>query len=1092
MNSHSIKKIIRIIGLVVILCFCWPVQIAPSVVLGQESGPGSKQETEPQSPLSPQSPDLTFQVGLVGQIRGSTEAVAIQGNFAYIGIGPRLVILNISDPAHPVFVGKTAVLPGIVWDISISGSYAYVAAESGGLRIINISNPAAPTEAGFYDTPGYAYGVAISGSYAYVADSGSGLQIINITNPAIPTLAGVYDTLGYAFGVAVSGSYAYVADSTSGLQIINITNPAIPTFAGVYNTLGSAYGVAVSGSYAYVADYDKGLQIINITNPAIPTLAGSYIPIGYVFGVTISGSYAYVANGGGGLRIINITNPVTPSEVGFYDTPGYSNSVAISGNYAYVADETRGVRIINITNLSAPSEVGFYATSGYARGLAVSGSYAYVADSDSGLMIIDITNPSAPSEVGFYDTPGYAYDVAISGSYAYVADEYYSLRIINITNPAAPTEEGFYITPDLSYGVAVSGSYAYVADKAGGLQIINITNPALPTLAGSYDTLGNAYDVAVSGSYAYVADETGGLRIINITNPANPTLAGSYDTQGNAYGVAVSGGYAYIADDYYGLRIINITNPAAPTEAGFYVTPGYAYAVAVSGSYAYVADYNRGLSIINITNPASPTLAGFYETPGFASGIVKSGNYLYLADRPGGLFILSKSCTIPGAPVLVAPADGSTSNTRTPLFDWNAASDATEYQLQVDNNSDFTSPVVDVTTTATDYTPIASLIDATYYWQVRGRNAASECSLYGAYSASRSFTVTGPPLAFNKLLPSNGGAGLSLNPTLSWEASTGATGYQYCFDTTNDNACSSWISVGTSTSVSISGLSGGIAYYWHVRASNAYGTIYSNGNGWWNFATNDTYEPDNTDTQAKSILPGILQNHSIYPAGDVDWVKFILSEESAVYLQTNGPPPGDTQMWLYNSSQGLIEVNDDNLPSTYSLIDRTCSVDTLPAGTYFVKVEEFGGNDIIPTYTLSFTTRSCHVYLPLVLKNYVAYFEGPLEQEENDSSAQANGPLHSGRDYYGKPDDTEDYFSFITTQNGTIDVSLINHTGGGVQMMLYYQSTAQRVEPVCQKGDAETSCSKSYPNRPPGLYYLRIYTPYNNNQTQYTLRITYP
>jgi len=132
------------------------------------------------------------------------------------------------------------------------------------------------------------------------------------------------------------------------------------------------------------------------------------------------------------------------------------------------------------------------------------------------------------------------------------------------------------------------------------------------------------------------------------------------------------------------------------------------------------------------------------------------------------------------------------------------------------------------------------------------------------------------------------------------------------------------------------------------------------------------------------------------------------------------------------------------------------------------------------------------VYLPLVLKNYVAYFEGPLEQEENDSSAQANGPLRSGQDYFGKPDDAEDYFSFITTQNGTIDVSLTNHTGGGVQMILYYQSTAQRVEPVCQKGDAETSCSRSYPNRPPGLYYLRIYTPYNNSQTQYTLRITYP
>ena len=38
---------------------------------------------------------------LVEQIGGSTYAVAVQGNYAYVGVGPRLVILDISDPTHP-------------------------------------------------------------------------------------------------------------------------------------------------------------------------------------------------------------------------------------------------------------------------------------------------------------------------------------------------------------------------------------------------------------------------------------------------------------------------------------------------------------------------------------------------------------------------------------------------------------------------------------------------------------------------------------------------------------------------------------------------------------------------------------------------------------------------------------------------------------------------------------------------------------------------------------------------------------------------------------------------------------------------------
>ena len=96
--------------------------------------------------------------------------------------------------------------------VAVAGNYAYVASASGGLRVINIANPASPTEAGFYNTPGQAYGVAVSGSYAYVADYDRGLRVINIANPASPTEVGFYDTPGIAYGVAVSGSYAYVAD----------------------------------------------------------------------------------------------------------------------------------------------------------------------------------------------------------------------------------------------------------------------------------------------------------------------------------------------------------------------------------------------------------------------------------------------------------------------------------------------------------------------------------------------------------------------------------------------------------------------------------------------------------------------------------------------------------------------------------------------------------------------------------------------------------------------------------------------------------------------------------------------------------------
>ncbi|GBC79584.1 hypothetical protein HRbin09_00806 [bacterium HR09] len=118
--------------------------------------------------------------------------------------------------------------------MEVSGNYAYVADEHQGLRIINVSNPATPTEVGFSGTGGYAEDVEVSGNYAYVATGGRGLRIIDVSNPAAPVQTGFYDTPGDALGVAVSGSYAYVADGPAGLTIVRACGTGGPQYSNVY------------------------------------------------------------------------------------------------------------------------------------------------------------------------------------------------------------------------------------------------------------------------------------------------------------------------------------------------------------------------------------------------------------------------------------------------------------------------------------------------------------------------------------------------------------------------------------------------------------------------------------------------------------------------------------------------------------------------------------------------------------------------------------------------------------------------------------------------------------------------------------------
>lgn len=97
-----------------------------------------------------------------------------------------------------------------------------------------------------------------------------------------------------------------------------------------------------------------------------------------------------------------------------------------------------------------------------------------------------------------------------------------------------------------------------------------------------------------------------------------------------------------------------------------------------------------------------------------------------------------------------------------------------------------------------------------------------------------------PPGAFIKSSPTNGATSQFTNPTLSWAAANGTTGYEYCYDTTDNSTCDgSWTSVGTNTSVRLSGLSTSTPYYWQVRANNAMGTTYADGGAWWNFTTSN-------------------------------------------------------------------------------------------------------------------------------------------------------------------------------------------------------------------------------------------------------------
>ncbi|MBC7250254.1 MAG: hypothetical protein H5T62_08210, partial [Anaerolineae bacterium] len=196
-------------------------------------------------------------------------------------------------------------------------------------------------------------------------------------------------------------------------------------------------------------------------------------------------------------------------------------------------------------------------------------------------------------------------------------------------------------------------------------------------------------------------------------------------------------------------------------------------------------------------------------------------------------------------------------------------------------------------------------------------------------------------------------------------------------------------------------------------------------------------------------------------------------------------PPGLYRFTILTDDGIRFWVDDHLALESWEHQRETYTVDlSLSAGYHRLLVEHW---EDYGWAALSLSWERADVFLPLVLRDYIRYFEGPWEMEPNNSYLEANGPLRSGQDYYGYPSDEKDYFSIYLRTGGRILIDLTNHTGTGVQLQLFYQSPGNRVG-----YDLDAPYHIEYTGSE-GWYYIYVYTAGNyNTTTPYTLRATYP
>ena len=525
--------------------------------------------------------------------------------------GKGIKIMDVTDKYNPVEVSFLEDPVNYYTAIAVNENYAYVIGGSGSdglLKIFNINDVQNPTEIGSCTLPLYGFTlkqIAVEEGYAYIAAHSSGLLVVDISDPQYPEIIGQLD-LGYPItDVAV---FEQVVFTTYGnLSIIDVTDPWQPVLHSVFESEDSFHSLEIDGDIMYcgVSWMDPpweayyGLLLLDISDPLIPVEEGACWANhgwGTYYDIGILDDRVYTAAGEQGIWIFDVSELQNPACIAQSSGLVYINYVEIAGETAYIigdeADGGHGLSIYNVTCIESPVELG------YETGLSATvydfdyyQDHVYTSENAAGLSIIDVTDSMNPQLIETLSFPlVYVRETEIRDSIAYVAC-WGGLYLVDISNPDQPAILSDLLCPDSTYSIALKDNYVFLANYSAGLFIIDVSDAQNPAQVSCFSEIDNLRAIRIENDIAYVLkwDYYGNeVYCLDVSNPINPIITGEFSI--NGYKIEVEGNYLYTTKGYDGFSIYDLTDPANVCETGFYNTLGYCSDLAIIDEIILVSD----------------------------------------------------------------------------------------------------------------------------------------------------------------------------------------------------------------------------------------------------------------------------------------------------------------------------------------------------------------------------------------------------------------------------------------------------------------------------------------------------------------------
>ncbi len=572
---------------------------------------------------------------------GANETVAVSETHIFYGQGMVFTISRRDDTSSPI---AELVLDGVVTDIEITHSHAFVTIHKAGLAVVDIADPADPSLVASLPLHGQAQRIRLSGTTAYIVEGVEGVTLVDISEPTQPVILSRIILPGTANDISFSDSLLLIVTSYPGeLWFYSVSDPSMPRVVSPYQeTRMSMYAVAAVNNLAYVSVQGYPLLVIDFSDPATAFQVGSLSGLYQVSHITIRDNLLFLQNDLG-FSVASLEDPISPTLLGTWENAEFAADLTLHEDRLFLADKRMGVRTLDISRPNDPVEIDTIPTTGHTWEVVSQGDYAYVANSTGGLRVVDISDENNPFEVAVDRNPGDARTIAINESALYVGDRNQGILTYDLTDPAHPLLVDWACPISEPNRLITRGTRLYAL--ANGLSVLEISNPLQPTEVGFLSIPGSR-DLDIFGSKAYIISSLR-MRILDITDSGHPAEMGLWIAySASLHGVAYWDGHVYVADTIsQTLRVIDVSDPTNPTAVNGVQETRRPYQIVIEDGMATIALAFAGVSILDLSNPIEPLEVGLIETPGTPVGVSLTEHSILVADYWAGFSILD-DCTV--------------------------------------------------------------------------------------------------------------------------------------------------------------------------------------------------------------------------------------------------------------------------------------------------------------------------------------------------------------------------------------------------------------------------------------------------------------